>query len=108
MTKEVEVHCAGSVDIITDENQADIEIYMKNDFNVESESTFEVEAQINEWTLVSDQIYIVRKDEPIPDWLEAAIQEIINGDGFIIDDVSDLIDEYIDYGRIAFNKKYKP
>jgi len=59
--------------------------------DIEIENIYTVEAQINQWQLVNDMIYVVSEAGEIPNWLEIAIDEILNDpDGLLIDSLEEL------------------
>ena len=78
----------GSFEVIN----PDIDIVVKDAIATTTlENTFTVEAQIQEWVLTSDDIYIIQQYGAVPDWLNTLIMDVAAApDGTIIDDVNDL------------------
>lgn len=85
------------VEIPSDESEltlveAEIDVSITNSLTVvEPENTFCVEAQIQQWVLTSDDIYIIQEYGDVPDWLETLIMDIAaSPDGTIINNINDL------------------
>lgn len=92
MSTEVEVEAGCDLDVeILDVDQASITATIAYDVEVEVVHNYEVEAQVNEWQLVNDMIYVSQEFGEIPDWLETAINEIINDpNGLLVDSINEL------------------
>ena len=72
---------------------------------VDVEHTYEVEAQINEWQVVNDMIYVVQEFGKLPDWLQTAIGEIVNDpNGLLIDNIEEL-KALFDQFEVGYNAK---
>lgn len=60
---------------------------------LEVSSPIMVDAQIQRWTITSDDIYLIKFNEAPPQWLEDMVEGIMDDTG-LVDDVSDLEDRF--------------
>jgi len=91
--RDIEVELDYLADTSTLNTSTPVEAQTSVDIDVSVENVFEVEAQVNEWMLVNDHIYIVHEFGEIPPWLKTAIESIIESpDGLLVSSLQEIED----------------
>ena len=88
---EIEPTCNETEITVGDSKHEVVALEVATEANIEIENIYTVEAQINEWTLINDYIYVAQSFGEIPDWLETAITEILEDpEGLLVDTIEEL------------------
>ncbi len=88
---EIEPTCSATEVVVGGSEHEVVAFEVVSEANIEIENIYTVEAQINQWSLVNDMIYVVNEAGEVPDWLAIAIDEILTDpDGLLIDSLEEL------------------
>ncbi len=88
---EIEPTCTDTEVVVGGSEHEVVALEVATEADIEIENIYTVEAQINEWTLINDYIYVAQSFGEIPDWLETAINEILEDpEGLLVDSLEEL------------------